>query len=59
MKIRKIKISNFRSIVKLNIKIDKKNNFICFCGPNNVGKTNILNALNLFFDKKKEPQFFD
>jgi len=51
MRIKKFKISNFRSIVKLEIKIDENNNFICFCGANNVGKTNILNALSLFFGK--------
>jgi predicted ATP-dependent endonuclease of OLD family len=51
MKINKIKISNFRSIVKLELKIDENNNFISFCGANNVGKTNILNALGLFFNK--------
>lgn len=53
MKIKKIKILNYRSIVKLEIKVDEKNNFICFCGQNNVGKTNILNALCLFFDKSE------
>jgi AAA15 family ATPase/GTPase len=53
MQIKKIKISNFRSIVKLEITIDKNNNFICFCGANNVGKTNILNALSLFFGKSE------
>jgi len=46
-----IKISSFRSIININVKIDSKNNFITFCGANNVGKTNILNALALFFDK--------
>jgi len=51
MLIKKIKISNYRSIVKIEIKVDEKNNFICFCGQNNVGKTNILNALDLFFNK--------
>lgn len=51
MIIKRIKISNFRSIIKLELKIDEKNNFICFCGANNVGKTNVLNALSLFFEK--------
>jgi predicted ATP-dependent endonuclease of OLD family len=51
MTIKKIKISNYRSIVKIEIAVDENNNFICFCGQNNVGKTNILNALSLFFDK--------
>ncbi len=53
MFIKKIKISNYRSIVKIEIKVDENNNFICFCGQNNVGKTNILNALSLFFDKSE------
>lgn len=53
MKIQKIKILNYRSIVKIEIIVDKNNNFICFCGQNNVGKTNILNALSLFFDKSE------
>lgn len=51
MQITKINISNFRSIIGLEITIEANNNFICFCGANNVGKTNILNALNLFFGK--------
>lgn len=51
MKIVKIKISNYRSINNLILNIDKDNNFISFCGANNVGKTNVLNALVLFFNK--------
>jgi len=51
MFIKKIKIVNYRSIVNIDIKIDENNNFICFCGANNVGKTNVLNALSLFFGK--------
>jgi len=51
MRIKRIKISNFRSIVKIDIPISQGNNLVSFCGANNVGKTNILNALNLFFDK--------
>jgi predicted ATP-dependent endonuclease of OLD family len=49
--IKKIKIQNFRSIIKLELIIDDKGNFITLCGPNNVGKTNILNALSLYFDE--------
>lgn len=51
MKIKKIKISNYRSINNLTIDVDNNNNFISFAGANNVGKTNVLNALALFFDK--------
>ena len=53
MKIEKVKISNFRSIVNIEIKIEKKKNYVCFWGANNVGKTNVLNALALFFDKNE------
>lgn len=49
--IKKIKIQNFRSIIKIELTIDEKGNFITLCGPNNVGKTNILNALSLYFDQ--------
>jgi predicted ATP-dependent endonuclease of OLD family len=49
MFIQKIKILNYRSIINLDIKVDQSNNFISFCWANNVWKTNILNALNLFF----------
>ncbi len=48
-----IKIANFRSIINLELKIKDKESFISFCGANNVGKTNILNALALFFDKNQ------
>lgn len=49
MKILSINISNYRSIRGIKIDVDEKTNFSCFCGANNVGKTNILNALCLFF----------
>lgn len=50
MKIKSINIKRFRSINELELKIDTSNNFISICGPNNVGKTNVLRALNLFFN---------
>lgn len=53
MFIERIKIANYRSIINLEIKIKNKNDFVCFCGQNNVGKTNILNALSLFFNKSE------
>lgn len=48
-KIQTFKIRNFRSILKLDIK-PNDNNFLTICGINNVGKTNFLRALNLFFN---------
>lgn len=50
MKLKRIDIKRFRSINDLKLEIDLNNNFISICGPNNVGKTNVLRALNLFFN---------
>jgi len=53
IRIKKVKISNYRSINNLTFDFDLDNNFVSFCGANNVGKTNVLNALALFFGKLK------
>lgn len=45
-----IQIERFRSIKKLSFKIDQTSNLIALCGQNNVGKTNTLRAINLFFN---------
>ena len=50
MKLKKIEIKRFRSINNLSLELDTECNFISICGPNNVGKTNVLRALNLFFN---------
>lgn len=50
MKLKYINIKRFRSINDIKLEIDTNNNFISICGPNNVGKTNVLRALNLFFN---------
>lgn len=42
-----LKIRNYRSLEKLNTKLDKLN---VFCGPNSSGKSNILRALHLAFE---------
>ncbi len=55
MKLYKIQISNFRSIrdrVELR-EFDHK--LFTFVGANNLGKSNILRALNLFFNGEVEP----
>jgi predicted ATP-dependent endonuclease of OLD family len=52
-KIRKIKITNFRSIS--NLTVDCRNGEpLIVCGPNNIGKTNFLRALDLFFAMDKD-----
>ena len=45
--IREIRIKNFRSIVEATIPLD---NFNIFVGLNDCGKSNVLKALNLFFN---------
>jgi len=49
MKIKKITVSNFRSISKLEINIEKISNKKChiFFGKNETGKSNILKAISL------------
>lgn len=44
-----ISISRFRSILSLSMSILNSSNLIALCGQNNVGKTNTLRAINLFF----------
>jgi predicted ATP-dependent endonuclease of OLD family len=48
-----LQIRNFRSI--RNIEIDGITDFACYCGQNNVGKSNILKGLNLFFNDQTDP----
>lgn len=50
IKISKMKISRYRSIIEMKLDIDQNGNIVSICGPNNVGKTNTLRALNLFFN---------
>lgn len=49
--IRKIHIKNFRSIVDETIEL---NDFNCFVGKNDSGKSNVLKALNLFFNNETD-----
>lgn len=47
--ITRMHIHHFRSISDLSINLSPNQEPTVICGPNNVGKTNILRALNLFF----------
>jgi hypothetical protein len=51
MYIKEIRIKNFRSIVKTEILL---NDLSIFVGLNDVGKSNILKALNLFFNSETD-----
>lgn len=48
MKIKRVTIHNFRSILDLTIELK---DYSLLIGPNNVGKTNIVDALRLFYEK--------
>ena len=48
MHIKKLKIKNWKSIDETQIEFE---NFLLFIGQSNHGKSNILSAILLFFDK--------
>lgn len=48
-------INRYRSILSMTIEISNDSNLVAICGQNNVGKTNTLRAINLFF----HPEFYD
>lgn len=56
MKITQIEIGNFRSIYKQGF---KPGNVNILLGENDVGKSNVLHALNLFFNPTKKADFSD
>lgn len=51
IKIVRINICRFRSIIDLTINIEQEYGLVSICGKNNVGKTNSLRALSLFFNE--------
>ncbi|MEG0034743.1 MAG: AAA family ATPase [Bacilli bacterium] len=53
LKILKIKIQRYRSIMEMNLDVESDYNIMTLCGQNNVGKTNTLRAIDLFFNPDK------
>ncbi|MBB1151300.1 ATP-dependent nuclease [Myroides sp. NP-2] len=53
MILKKIQIKRFRSILDLKLNLNTSNNFSTICGANNSGKTNVLKALNIFFNPEQ------
>ncbi len=49
--IKSVRIRNFRSIIDETFELDYYN---CFVGINDSGKSNVLKALNLFFNNETE-----
>jgi len=59
MKLKEVIIKHYKSI-KEPVHLRDFSNFHILVGPNNAGKTNILDAINLFFDENlEEDRFFD
>ncbi len=59
MQIEKIVINHYKSI-KSPISLEDLSGFYVLVGPNNAGKTNVLDAIHLFFEKNLEKErFFD
>lgn len=52
LRIKQIHIKNFRSIINSTIDVEQMNVFV---GLNDAGKSNVLKALNLFFNDETEP----
>lgn len=52
MKIRRLTIKNFKSFDEIGVEI-QTNDLTTFVGPNNSGKSNVLKALDLFFNYSK------
>lgn len=57
-RLEKFTIKNYRSIKNLTINFPEKYPFV-ICGENNIGKTNVLRALNVFFHFNHENIFYE
>ncbi|WP_221180017.1 ATP-dependent nuclease [Salinisphaera orenii] len=51
MKLKSVRIQNFRAFKDEKIEFDDYN---CFVGPNGAGKSTVINALNVFFRQHKD-----
>lgn len=52
-----ITIKRFRSLINVSLKVINGQPII-ICGENNIGKTNVLEALNIFFNHINEPSLY-
>ena len=50
MKLTRIRIHNFRSIIDADIEVHE---FLILVGANNAGKSNVINALRCFYEDLK------
>lgn len=54
MKIKKVEIQNFKCLGPNTITIDFSKNIVILVGENNVGKSSVIKAINLFFSNVKK-----
>lgn len=59
MRIRRLKISNFRGIRTLDWRIPKDRNFVCLVGPGDGGKSSVLDAIHLVLGDRWNPVLAD
>ena len=57
MKFKKFVVKNYRSLLDVEISLDNSSP-ISICGENNIGKTNLLRALNVFFNHINDENLF-
>lgn len=50
---KKFQVKRYRSLLDIKVDISDKNSVV-ICGENNIGKTNFLRALNVFFNHDKQ-----
>jgi len=59
IRIETVKINRYRSIINLEFGVNHSKNITSICGENNVGKTNTLRAINLFFHPEEYDESTD
>lgn len=57
IKISEVSIKRFRSLINVSLKVVNGQPVI-ICGENNIGKTNVLEALNIFFNHLNDPSLY-
>jgi predicted ATP-dependent endonuclease of OLD family len=57
LRLTNITIKRFRSLMNVELKIENGQP-ITICGENNIGKTNVLEATNIFFNHLNEPSLY-
>jgi predicted ATP-dependent endonuclease of OLD family len=57
LKLTSIVIKRFRSLINVELKVENGQP-VTICGENNIGKTNVLEAINIFFNHLADPSLY-